>query len=107
MEPRTGVHPFIEIDLLGVDMAIEVDDPHLLVAEVSANPTDCWKTNGVITTQEDWEGPAGKDVGDPLGDLIEAFLVVGRDGEDITHITEGDLLAQIHTHLVVVRGVER
>jgi hypothetical protein len=46
-------------------------------------------------------------VGDPLGDLIEAFLVVGRDGEDITHITEGDLLTQIHTHLVVVRGVER
>ena len=101
------MHPFVEIDLLGVDVAIEVDDPHLLVAEMAANTADRWKPNGVITTQQDWEGSAGKDVGHPLGDLIEAFLVVGGNGEDITHITEGDLLAQIHAHLVVVRGVER
>ncbi len=107
MEPRTGVHPFVEIDLLGIDVAIEVDDPHLLVAEMAANTADCWKTNGVITTQENRKGSAGKDMGHPLGDLIEAFLVVGGNSEDITHITEGDLLAQIHTHLVVVRGVER
>ena len=45
-------------------------------------------------------------MGDALGDLVETLLVVGRDGEDIADITESDLLAQIHSHLVVVGGVE-
>ena len=46
-------------------------------------------------------------MGDALGDLIEALLVVGRDGEDVADIAERDLLPQIDTHLVVVGGVER
>ena len=107
MEPRAGVHPLIKVDLLGVDVAIEMDDSHFFVAEMATHPTHRGETDRVVATEDDREGAAREDVGDAFGDLIEALFVVGRDREDVTHIAEGDLFTQVDPHFVVVRGVKR
>ena len=100
------MHPFVQVDLLGVDMAVEVDDAYFLVAEVAADPTHGGKADRVVSAENDREGAAGEHVGDAFGDLVEALLVVGGNGEDVADVAEGDLFTQVHPHFVVVRGVE-
>ena len=101
------MHPFIQIGLLGVDMPVEMDDADLAVAEMPANASHGWEPDRMIAAQDDREGPAGKHVGDPFGDLIKTLLVVGGNREDVSDIAQANLLAQIDAHLVVVRGVQR
>ena len=74
MEPRTCVHPLVQVDFLGVDVSIEVDDSHFFVAEMATDPTHCGKTDRVIPAENDREGATGKNVGDAFRDLIEALL---------------------------------
>ena len=87
------MHALVEVDLLGVDVSIEVDDADLLIAQVAANAAEGGKTDRVVATENDRKGAAGKHVGDALRDLIEALFVVGGNREDVAHIAEGDLLA--------------
>ena len=44
---------------------------------------------------------------DAAGDLVEALLEIGRDGEDVAGVAERHLLAQVDAELVVVGRVER
>ena len=39
-------------------------------------------------------------------DLIEGFFQIGRYGEDVPHVTQRHLFAQIHAHLKIIGGVE-
>ena len=88
MEPRAGVHPLIKVDLLGVDVAIEMDDSHFLVAEMATHATHRGETDRVVATEDDWEGAAREDVGDAFGDLIEALFVVGRDRDCLLYTSD-------------------
>ena len=45
MKPGTCMHAFIKIDLLGVDVAIEMNDANLLVTQVPANSTQSGEAN--------------------------------------------------------------
>jgi len=107
VEPRTGVHTLVEVDLLGVDVAVEVDDAHLLIAQMAANAANCGESDRVVAAENDWEGATRKYVGYTLRDLIETLLIIGWNRENIAHIAKGDLLPQVDTHLVVIRGVQR
>ena len=100
------MHPLIQVNLLGVDVTVEVDDSNLFVAEMAANPSYGGESDGVVTAEDDREGPAGEHVGDALRDLIEALFVIRGNREDVTHIAQGDLFPQIHPHFVVVGGVQ-
>jgi hypothetical protein len=64
------------------------------------------KSDGVITAQNDGKRSRGKEVGYALRNLIKGFLIVGRNGEDIADITEGDLFSQVYTQFEVIRSVE-
>ena len=107
MEPGAGMHPFIQIGLLGIDMPVEMDDADLAIAEMPADPSHRWEADRMVAAQDDREGAAGKHVGHPFGDLIETLLVVGGNREDVSDIAQANLLAEIDAHLVVVRGVQR
>ncbi len=100
------MHPFIQVGFLGVDVAIEMDDAHLFIAQVAADAAHGGKADRMVAAENDREGTAGKNMGDALGNLIEALLVVGGNGEDIAHIAKANLFAQIDAHLIVVGRVE-
>ena len=100
------MHAFVEVDLLGIDVAIEMDDAHLLVAQVAADAAHGGEADRMVAAEDDREGATGEHVGDAFGDLVKRLFVVGRDREDVTDIAELDLLAQIHAHFVVVGRVE-
>ena len=93
------------VDLLGVDVAIEVDDSHFFVAEMAADPTHRGETDRVVATENDREGAAREHVGDAFGDLIEALLVVGRDVK--MSPTSQRVICSGPPPFRVVRGVKR
>ena len=81
------MHALVKVNLLGIDVAIKMNDANLLVTQVSANPTQGGEANGVVTTKNDWESTTGKDMSYTLGDLIKALLIIGGYCKDITNIT--------------------
>ena len=54
VEPRCRVHPFVEIEFLSVDVAVEVDDADVPV-DVGGESTDGWVANGMVATENHWE----------------------------------------------------
>ena len=107
MEPRGGVHPLVEVGLLGVHVPVEVDDPEVAAAEVRGDAAGGRVADGVVAAEHHGERPAGVDVRDGLGDLVERLLDVARDGEDVAQVGDGDRLAQVDAQLEAVRAVQR
>ena len=100
-----GVHPLVEVRLLGVDVAVEVDDPDVAV-EVRRQPADRREPDRVVAAEHDRHRTALDDVRHRLADLVEGLLQVGRDGEDVSEVDHVQLLAQVHPELVGV-GAEQ
>ena len=107
MEPRGGVHPLVEVGLLGVDVPVEVDDPEVAAAEMLRDAAGGRVSDGVVAAQHDGERAAGVHVRHGLGDLIERLLDVAGDREDVAQIGDGDRLTQVDAQLEAVRPVKR
>ena len=101
------MHPLVEVGLLRVDVAVEVNDPEVAAVEVLRDGAHRRVADRVIAAEHDREGAARVDVTDGLADLVEGLLDVRRDGEDVADVADGDRLAQVDAELERVRTVER
>jgi hypothetical protein len=102
---RRRVHPLVEVILLCLDVAVEVDDADLLAKGVH-DPTRSREADGVVATQDDRKDALASHVLYHLGDLVEALLDVCRDGEDVPDIDHVELLSQVNPEIVVVGSVQ-
>ncbi len=105
VEPRRGVHPLVQVELLGVHVPVEVDDPDVAV-EVRREPPDRRVADRMVAAQHDREDAVGDDVTHRLADLVERLLQVARDRADVADVDQVQLLAEIDPHLEVV-GAEQ
>ena len=76
VEPRRRVHALVEVGLLRVDVAVEVDDAEV-ARHVLRDAAHRRIADRVVATEDDREGAAGVDVRDGLADLVEGLLDVG------------------------------
>jgi len=94
VEPGRGVHPLVEVGLLGVDVAVEVDDADVPV-EVRRQTADRRETDRVISAQHHGHRAGLRDVRHSLADLVERLLQVPGDGEHVAEVDHVHLLTQI------------
>ena len=106
MEPGRGVHPLVQVLLLDVGMAVEMDDADGL-RRAFGDAAHGGEADGMVATQDDRHRTAGEDMGAGARDLVEGLLDVRRDGEDVARIAKRHLFPQVHAQFVVVGGVER
>ena len=57
VEPRRGVHPLVQVGLLGVDVAVEVDDAEVAAVQVLGDAAGGRVADGVVAAEHDREGP--------------------------------------------------
>mmetsp|Transcript_34144 Transcript_34144/g.74840 ORF Transcript_34144/g.74840 Transcript_34144/m.74840 type:complete len:251 (+) Transcript_34144:175-927(+) len=105
MEIGSGMHAFVEILLLNVGMTVDMDNTNIFCSDGCQTP-DGRKADRMIASKNDGHGTLRGNMGHGVGDLIETLLNIGGDSEDITNVTEGHLLAQVNTLLVVVGRIE-
>ena len=101
-----GVHALVEILLLDVDVAVEVDDADPL-RRALRDAAHAGKADRMVAAQHHRQRAGGEDMRDAARDLVEALLQIGRDGEHVAGVAQCHLLAQIDAELVIVRIVER
>ena len=65
VEPRRGVHPLVEVGLLGVDVAVEVDDPEVAAARCGGDAARGRVADRVVAAEHDREGAARRRRGRP------------------------------------------
>ena len=99
------MHPLVEVGLLGVDVAVEVDDADVAV-HVRGQPADGGVADRVVAAEHDGHDALLRDVRHGLADLVERLLQVARDGEHVADVDDVELLAQVDARLVVV-GAEQ
>jgi hypothetical protein len=100
------MHALVEVRFLGVHVSIEVDDPEVSTTQVLSDGAGGRKTDRVVASEDHGEGTTGEDVGHTLADLIEGFLDVAGDGEDVAQVANRDRLPQVHAQLEAVGPVE-
>ncbi len=105
MEPRRGVHPLVEVALLGVDVPVEVDDPDVAV-QIRCHPADGRETDRVVPAQDDRHHAPPHDVGHRLADLVEGLLQVPGNGEHVPDVDQIELFAQVDAEFIGV-GAEQ
>ena len=103
---RGGVHPFVEVFLLNIDVAVEVDDADPLRRALCDAP-HAGKADRMVAAQHHRQRAGGEDMRDAAGNLVEALLQIGGNGEHVAGVAQCHLLAQIDAELVIVRIVER
>ena len=99
------MHPLVQVGLLGVDVAVEVDDADVAV-HVRGKAADGGKADGVVPAEHDRHDALLRDVRHGLADLVERLLQIARNGEHVTDVDDVELLAQIDAGFVVV-GAEQ
>src|SRR5207245_2480948 len=95
MEPGRRVHPLVEVGLLGVDVAVEVDDPQVAL-EVRGDAAHRRVPDRVVAAEHDGQRTRLEDMRHGPGDLVEALLDIAGDREDVPDISDRDRLAKIH-----------
>ena len=100
------MHPLVEVLFLDVDMAVEMDDADAL-GGAFGDAAHAREADGMVAAEHHRQRAGGEDVADAAGDLVEALLQVGRDGEHVARVAQRHLLAQIDAHLVIIGRVER
>ena len=95
------MHPLVEVGLLGVDVPVEMDDADVAV-QIGRHPADGGKPDRMVAAEHDGHHALLHDVRHRLADLVERFLQIARNGEDVTDVDHVQLLAQIDAQLVVV-----
>ena len=105
VEPRRGVHPLVEVGLLGVDVPVEVDDADVAV-HIRRHAADGGEADRVVPAEHHGHHALLHDVRHRLADLVERLLQVAGDGEHVTDVDHVQLFAQVDTHLVVVGAEE-
>ena len=70
MEPRCGVHPFVEVFFLNVGMAVKMDDTDFL-GRAFGDTAHTRKTNRVVAADHDWQTARAEHMADRAADLIE------------------------------------
>mmetsp|Transcript_3591 Transcript_3591/g.6859 ORF Transcript_3591/g.6859 Transcript_3591/m.6859 type:complete len:246 (-) Transcript_3591:197-934(-) len=106
MKVGRGMHAFIEILFLNIRVTVHVNDTNILAGH-RRNATHGGETDGMIATQNDRHGSRASNVRHGVADLIKGLFNIGRDGEDVTSITQTHLFAQINASFVIVGRVER
>src|SRR5262249_494620 len=104
-EPGCGMHAFIHILFLDVDVAIDMDDADIAV-DMRRDPTDIWKAETVVAAANDGKHARGVDVRDCFGNLVEGLLDITRDDKDVTGVAEIELLVNIDPAVEPIAVVE-
>mmetsp|Transcript_31225 Transcript_31225/g.45944 ORF Transcript_31225/g.45944 Transcript_31225/m.45944 type:complete len:278 (-) Transcript_31225:186-1019(-) len=98
------MHSFIKVFLLNVSMPINMNDTNTLGGNASYSP-DSWKTNGMVSSKNDWKTPRCSYMGNCIGNLIKRFFNICRDSEYVTCVAKSHLLSKINAHFIIVRCV--
>ena len=91
---------------LDVDVAVEMDDADPL-RRALRDAAHAREADGMIAAEHQRQRAGRKDVGDAAGDLVEALLQIGGNGEHVAGVAQRHLLAQIDAELVIVGRIER
>jgi hypothetical protein len=77
------MHSLIKVSFLGIDVAIEVNNAHFFIAQMTAHAPQRGKPDRVIAPQNNRKRARFKNVRDPLRNLVKRFLVIRRNGKNI------------------------
>ena len=87
VEPGRGVHALVEVGLLRVDVAVEVDDAELAAVQVLGHAAHGRVADGVVAAEHDREGAAVVDVRRrPCVIWSKVFSMFAGDREDVAEV---------------------
>ena len=107
MKPGRGMHAFVEIGLLCIDMTVEVQDAEFLAVHILSHPSHSRKSQRMVSPQDYWKGPARIDMADSFTDLVKGLLDIAWNGEYVAEIAHGNGLPEIHAKLKTIGAVQR